>query len=524
MESQGRRGSKTRTACITCKNRRVKCGEERPYCQRCIKAGRRCEGYRLLVVDETPSVFNRKTNHLHLNSSNTLLSAFRATEHEWQAYGLYTHKIASLLAGAFNADLWTNLVLQLAHTDDTVRNAIFALGHLFRHSNDADNPHISTCSCTHCLQALRSYNKSISSFSKHLGQYRSPTSVNVALASCALFISFEIFRMHDSNGLALIDKGCGLLREFVHKAPGAEQRSIDPRILNLFQRLRLSSAAFGFPLSEPTLGQGVHAEYLHHQIFDRFEVARDSLNNIMAATRALRACAFRALVELFPSNTVAWTLELLRNDKHQVTLRLEAWKKAFEEIKQSLSPQPSWLSCLPALVLWAQSSMAKIYTETSLDVSQDCYDEYYGTFQDIVHAAEQGLPQMPAESQMASFSLEACFLPALYLGALKCREPTLRRRMLELLHLAKAKEGLWQRSESIGVARRVMELEEGSSEFVSVDDEFRSSGVPIRFHDVLCELNYRNDGKTMVDVTYVLYGSSVERAWRYMRETLVLDD
>ena len=68
MESQdqGRRRPKTRTACITCKNRRVKCGEERPHCQRCIKAGRPCEGYQLLVVDGTSSVLGRKINLLPL--------------------------------------------------------------------------------------------------------------------------------------------------------------------------------------------------------------------------------------------------------------------------------------------------------------------------------------------------------------------------------------------------------------------------------------------------------------------------
>ncbi|KAI1611751.1 hypothetical protein EDD36DRAFT_489932 [Exophiala viscosa] len=214
-QNQGRRRSKTRTACITCKNRRVKCGEERPHCQRCIKAGRPCEGYQLLVVDGTCSVFNQKTNPLTLSSSDTLLSAFRATEHDWQAYGVYIQKAEPLNAGAFNADIWKKLIIQMAHTDATVRNAIFALGNLFKHSwNDSNNPHISACSCTHCLQALRSYNKSISSFSKHRAQ-DGPASVNVALASCALFIMFEVYRMHDGSGIALIDKWSNLLLEYL---------------------------------------------------------------------------------------------------------------------------------------------------------------------------------------------------------------------------------------------------------------------------------------------------------------------
>ncbi|KIV80886.1 hypothetical protein PV11_08353 [Exophiala sideris] len=524
MESQdqGRRRSKTRTACITCKNRRVRCDEERPNCQRCIKAGRSCEGYRLIVVDGTFSVLSRKNHPLHVNSSDTLLSAFRATEQEWQAYGVYIQNAASLNAGAFNADIWKKLIIQMAHTDATVRNAVFALGNLFRHSKDADSPHISACSCTNCLQAIRSYNKSISSFSKHRAQ-DGPTSVNVALASCALFIVFEVYRMHDSNGIALINKGSNLLLEYLRKASDTEQRSIDPTILNLFQRLRVSSAMFGFPLSEPRIDQDVHAEYLHGQIFDRLETARDTLHQIMAAARALRMCAFRALVEMLPSDASATSLDLLRHDRDQIMLRLEAWRKAFEEIKESIGAQP-WSSCLPTSVLWAHFSITKVYTETSLDLSQSCYDAYYETFEEIVHVAENGIPEWLAESQTVSFSFEACFLAPLYLAALKCREGILRRIMLHLMHFTKAKEGLWHRAESIRVATRVMELEDGLSEFISADNSFRSSGAFIRFHDVMAELNYRTEGKTMVDVVYVLHRPSQECPWLYMKETLVVDE
>ncbi|VUC31751.1 unnamed protein product [Clonostachys rosea] len=36
---------KVRTGCITCKRRHVKCDEQKPACQRCIKWGGQCEGY-----------------------------------------------------------------------------------------------------------------------------------------------------------------------------------------------------------------------------------------------------------------------------------------------------------------------------------------------------------------------------------------------------------------------------------------------------------------------------------------------
>ncbi|RPA90896.1 hypothetical protein L873DRAFT_1716214, partial [Choiromyces venosus 120613-1] len=36
---------RTKTGCLTCRKRRIKCGEERPTCANCIKSKRGCEGY-----------------------------------------------------------------------------------------------------------------------------------------------------------------------------------------------------------------------------------------------------------------------------------------------------------------------------------------------------------------------------------------------------------------------------------------------------------------------------------------------
>ncbi|KAJ2973573.1 hypothetical protein NQ176_g6530 [Zarea fungicola] len=42
---QKRWATKTRTGCITCRIRRVKCDEGKPMCKRCITSGRMCDGY-----------------------------------------------------------------------------------------------------------------------------------------------------------------------------------------------------------------------------------------------------------------------------------------------------------------------------------------------------------------------------------------------------------------------------------------------------------------------------------------------
>ncbi|KAL8906694.1 MAG: hypothetical protein Q9207_001880 [Kuettlingeria erythrocarpa] len=49
---QGRK--RTKTGCLTCRRRRIKCGEERPTCSNCVKSKRNCEGYTPRVIFKDP--------------------------------------------------------------------------------------------------------------------------------------------------------------------------------------------------------------------------------------------------------------------------------------------------------------------------------------------------------------------------------------------------------------------------------------------------------------------------------------
>ncbi|KAJ5554947.1 hypothetical protein N7461_003417 [Penicillium sp. DV-2018c] len=45
---------RTKTGCLTCRKRRIKCGEEKPICTNCVKSKRVCEGYAQRVVFNNP--------------------------------------------------------------------------------------------------------------------------------------------------------------------------------------------------------------------------------------------------------------------------------------------------------------------------------------------------------------------------------------------------------------------------------------------------------------------------------------
>ncbi|TVY41805.1 Transcriptional regulatory protein [Lachnellula subtilissima] len=37
--------TKVKTGCITCRIRKVKCDENKPFCQKCVNTSRTCDGY-----------------------------------------------------------------------------------------------------------------------------------------------------------------------------------------------------------------------------------------------------------------------------------------------------------------------------------------------------------------------------------------------------------------------------------------------------------------------------------------------
>ncbi|RVD83369.1 uncharacterized protein DFL_007758 [Arthrobotrys flagrans] len=55
---------RTKTGCLTCRKRRIKCGEERPTCNNCVKSKRVCEGYSQRVVFKPGGCFGNEDGQL----------------------------------------------------------------------------------------------------------------------------------------------------------------------------------------------------------------------------------------------------------------------------------------------------------------------------------------------------------------------------------------------------------------------------------------------------------------------------
>ncbi|KAF2646498.1 hypothetical protein P280DRAFT_464710 [Massarina eburnea CBS 473.64] len=120
---------KTKTGCMTCRIRRVKCDEAKPSCNRCSSTGRSCDGY-----DNPASTLQ---SHAIVCSAPQLPITIMpgldlSSTEEQEAFHFFKHHTANELSGFFDSSFWQFEILQASHTLPSIRHAIIAMAAMHR--------------------------------------------------------------------------------------------------------------------------------------------------------------------------------------------------------------------------------------------------------------------------------------------------------------------------------------------------------------------------------------------------------
>ncbi|ERF68816.1 hypothetical protein EPUS_06260 [Endocarpon pusillum Z07020] len=214
-------GNKVRTGCWTCKARHLKCGEEKPQCNRCVTAGRVCDGYStsrpafkpaakcpkkgLIMIHYTANLPTRNIAKTNIPKAPSTAISQDSREQRFFEY-FKTRTVLDLVSG-FNSELWSLYVLQLAHKEPAVRHIVIGIGCLHKQFESA-----ATGDIFDSRFALKQYSTAI----KHvIGSFNpgSQQSIDVALLTCALFALFESLQGHYRSALTHITSGLKVLQE-----------------------------------------------------------------------------------------------------------------------------------------------------------------------------------------------------------------------------------------------------------------------------------------------------------------------
>ncbi|KAK4456057.1 hypothetical protein QBC34DRAFT_287340 [Podospora aff. communis PSN243] len=468
----GRKGSKkVRTGCITCKIRKVKCDEAKPFCTRCTKTGRRCDGY--LDAKELQQRRRRtQTGQLAAGGAcdpQTPLSLFFewASTDEKRSFHFFQHVTAPCLSGDFDGAFWRVIVLQICQSEPAVKHAVLAVSSLHESMmaptsyGDAEDRH---------SFALSQYNRAIACL---LDQMRDVDARPlVPLLTCVLFVCIELMQNKDRESLLHLDQGRQILSQLGRK-PATRSPEVDiikQHLVPMYTRFSLTSWLIGGdPAAIPTpLKMLTDVPMLFDSIADVRYALYDLMDECLRFVKKTHAAKFEEASQ-----------EDMRGfDKEQDYLlrKIAKFNVAFS-LYQSSQPRDAPPGTMALVQIHVHTTY--IWTSTALSTGEGAFDSHVSTFSSIIPLAASFMDAVASSAGPTTgksptttaatdprrfssmFTFEMHVIAPLYYVATKCRHPLIRRAALDLLRRNPARrENLWRANVMAAIADQTIRLEE----------------------------------------------------------------
>ncbi|PVH82471.1 hypothetical protein DL98DRAFT_456481 [Cadophora sp. DSE1049] len=480
------RKPKTKTGCITCKIRRVKCDEGKPFCARCTSTGRKCDGYGSAVTERVENNACSRSNDLlsTRNIARGLSGNILGDGQERRAFEFFRNRTAVEMSGFFRSEFWDGLLLQASHSEPAILHVVIALGSLHELYREGKSVLSRDAEASSKRQfALQQSNKAIGHLTKP-STSSTPRSGEAILMSCLLFVCLETFQGNHNGALAHLESGLKILGSMGFNKPDVDTGLIDERgrrldhhtIVPLFCRLDMQASTY-FPrrhlyCDSAFEDQDFLTESPVPMVFSSIIEANNSLQSqvytVVRYTQLVRQYRESALLD--PDRSVTSQLpKRLLVAQIEYTKQLGCWlttMNAFlKEPKVALTPQD--LRC--AVLLKMQQITINIMLASTIFNDQTEYDDLTAEFERVTVLAAS-LLKVPASEEAAQrpyCSFDMTVIPSLYNAACRCRDPIVRRKAIALLSNSARREGMWDSDVSAAISQRIMEIEEAGLGMIS---------------------------------------------------------
>jgi hypothetical protein len=366
----------------------------------------------------------------------------------------FHQKLAVKLDGEFNSHFWSKLVLQLSHSEPSVRHAVSAISAIYQDVElSVKDPagHMGSSP-----GAQKAWNCAIRSLSERIES--KPNSNLVPLVCSLLFTCIEFFRGNVESSLLHVQSGFNILTSV--RTDGAsisspdtevepeDLRAIEEHLVPMFSRLNLHCSVAGRltpPMHNSKAGEGFPHEDLLDARNQLFEVSDACMRFILSVQP--RVEAFELDIEDFVEQVKLQT-------------RLDGWRNQLKELIERMraSGKPAKQHSIHLLLL--HYKVIYIWIRVCSSAGEMAPDSYHADFEEIAYHAERIASTDDGFSAPDLLSFDFSTMGPLYYAALKCRYPTTRRRALEMLRFAPRRDGLWNSHHAYATAKRIIEVEE----------------------------------------------------------------
>jgi hypothetical protein len=416
---------------------------------------------------------------------------------ERRALDFFRSYTAPNLASYFDADFWTRVVMQIGQTEPAIRHAMIAVGELNRLRqccvHEAGLPTRRTIVMQDPLSiapapvvqpddhnepfALIHYNKAISHLAKRMRD--EPGSADIALLACILFVCLEFLRRDDAPAMRHFKSGMNIALTTAKNdcsGPYNQMHTIRAQMLPFFHRLELLSMLFG---NDPSYDYPVELPDAVPAVFASLNDARDSLVHLLNLNlRFIRSVRFHRYDGSLSDAHRARQQELLDSSAK--------WKCGFDLLLATRTLPDKDVQA--ANVLHIHYIVSKMWLRRCTSSNEMETDDDIPDYEVAVRLAE--LLQSEAGTREKRSAYPSTFLfdmevvSPIYLVAVKCRSPSIRRRAIAVLKSSCRQEGLWDSNVVAAIAERVMELEEAN---MNVLDGSERPAERMRIHNTLIQ-------------------------------------
>jgi hypothetical protein len=456
---QGQLGSrKSHMGCVTCKIRRVKCGEERPDCLRCSSTGRKCDGY----TDDKRPPFQGPIDTHNAVVTTTHLFPYADIDHcELETFEYFIYRVLPSFSAVVDPDFWCRTLPQLARIDNVVWNAVKTMSQMTRYPQFGNrwvttNVEFSMQSVDrNHRQAILWYGASI--FDLRCRMNTGTLNTGFLLVTCVLYTIIECLQDNHIQALRLFQQAMALAGRSVLASTQDNDEKVgqDTLAISATALLRHMSVAQGSPLAWRKLCHGPKIPIAS------LEDAREEGYVLLAACHRfiVEAQEFQLTVprrkDWVPSRELK-----LRCDN--LLSAFSCWKEELQAAAKRSSLHSSHDEELYA-VLMLSFYHYYIWMSTSLSTDETSYDAYFPEFQEMLRLAHRILEVSNPTSHRPVFVFEARVIPALTFLATKCRHIHTRRAALHILqHDAPEMEYYFKAGAMARIAAKVIQLEEAS--------------------------------------------------------------
>ncbi|KAK2592388.1 hypothetical protein QQS21_009907 [Conoideocrella luteorostrata] len=480
--------TKTRTGCMTCRYiltsktpcpslsinvrandgdsfrsvRRVKCDELKPWCRKCTSTGRKCDGYTQLSSGWTAPFLDQQLQY-PVAPSNVVANVW-----DLQAFHLFRSEVVNAMAGPSDEKFWSVDVLQGAHTYPAIWHACLAFTSVHQtYTDDARQLQSKWLGHRERTFTLRHYNNSL----KHLMSISSRNGPSYSdkeclLLACVLYTGFCSLAGNFQEALNHACHGLKLFYEWEFwDGARADAASAQPSVFSadalvaLINRLDTQLTALLCASERPAWQKKNISLSPSVAPFSSIRKARFEFDALMDGL--LEVMQFNG----FASNSTQPQPQPFPEARYAYHQAFGLWKTRFNQLTQSLQPQPQSRHEECILTLQIRIATVEIALEVDFVQRELCWDQFVPRFQHIVDLSTKLLETYQApktDGVLSYFSFEPAVCEPLYFVASVCRSHSVRREAISLLNRWPRREGIWDAAFAAQVCTAKMNLEEGA--------------------------------------------------------------